>query len=367
MKGDFTGFTFAGEHTSDLNIVRVSDGDRYDTPLLPEFEEKVVDIPGNNGRYYFGGDYRQKNFTIKIAYDSLTEEDIVKLTYLFSLRELQPLIFDEVPYKTYMVKVGETPEFNYICFDEEDLTKPEKTGIIKKSEEFPVLYAGNPDRPEETRASTRPGTKRIYKGEGTINFIAYYLYGRCSGDKRSITYYTDELYPNRDEWAAAAGLIDLTQVYPTEEEDPAKQQYVDVYKNGSFLVYNPGQVDAEPLIYIPFNEGEIQPVSISLKNGDDIYEDSQLNLKKIEKKGENDTGIIINSHNHLIEGVIKDGDNYTITPYIYNEYIENGDFIKIPVHRGPVFDKTNMAKIYVNSSSITSGYEPTIRYDYLYY
>jgi hypothetical protein len=35
VKGDYIGFTFNGVHSSELGLVRVSNGSRYETDLLP--------------------------------------------------------------------------------------------------------------------------------------------------------------------------------------------------------------------------------------------------------------------------------------------------------------------------------------------
>lgn len=140
MSKDFYGFTFDGKHSSELGVIRVSGGDRYKDDLSPDLEDKVVDIPGNDGQYYFGNYFNKREFSIEIAYDSITEKQLRDLKQLFTTRKLKPLIFDERPYITYFVKPASAPELNYICFDEEDLTKEEKTFIIKKSEDYPVLY-----------------------------------------------------------------------------------------------------------------------------------------------------------------------------------------------------------------------------------
>ena len=67
MKEDFTGFSFNGIHSSDLNIVRVSDGSRYGESLTPDFEDKIISVPGTDGSYYFGTQYRNKTISISIA------------------------------------------------------------------------------------------------------------------------------------------------------------------------------------------------------------------------------------------------------------------------------------------------------------
>ena len=104
LKGDFIGFSFNGYRSEDLGIVRVSDGSRYTEDLLPTAQDKTVQVPGGDGFYYFGSDYTQKPFTIPIAFDGLTEKQFRELQQVFGTKELGKLVFDERPYKYYMVK-----------------------------------------------------------------------------------------------------------------------------------------------------------------------------------------------------------------------------------------------------------------------
>ena len=55
---------------------------------------------------------------------------------MFSYKGIKPLIFDEFPYKKYMVKCAQPPQLKYLCFDHMEF--------------------------------------RIYKGEGTAQLVAYY-------------------------------------------------------------------------------------------------------------------------------------------------------------------------------------------------
>jgi hypothetical protein len=61
---DFTGFSFNGVHSSELGIVRISDGSRYNEDLLPTLQDKTIQVPGGDGTYYFGSYYTQRTFPI---------------------------------------------------------------------------------------------------------------------------------------------------------------------------------------------------------------------------------------------------------------------------------------------------------------
>ena len=116
--GDFLGFTF-GEYTSSgLGITRVSGGDRYEEELQPEIKDRTAEVPGLNGEYYFGSDYGPRTFDLELAFDSLTETQFRKLRAVFGTKDIKRLIFDERPYKYYMVKLASPIELSYVCFDE---------------------------------------------------------------------------------------------------------------------------------------------------------------------------------------------------------------------------------------------------------
>ena len=104
--------------------------------LLPQFTDAVVQVPGGDGTYYWDTYYTQKPITIDFAFDDLRDEDLRKLRQMFSFKSIKPLIFDEFPYKKYMVKCAQPPQLKYLCFDHYEF--------------------------------------RIYKGEGTVQLVAYY-------------------------------------------------------------------------------------------------------------------------------------------------------------------------------------------------
>lgn len=138
FSGDFLGFTLGDIHSSQLNITRVSSGDRYDDNLLPNFKDITAETPGGDGFYYWDTFYQQKPFTLNFAYDDLRDEDLRALRQVFGFKGVKRLIFDELPYKYYMVKCVSPPVFKYICFDHMEM--------------------------------------RLYKGEGSANLVAYYPY-----------------------------------------------------------------------------------------------------------------------------------------------------------------------------------------------
>jgi len=82
-EGEFLGFTLGEIHSSNLNITRVTSGDRYSENITPNFTDVTASIPGNDGMYYWTTYHNQRNFTIDFAFDDLREEDLRRLkTYL---------------------------------------------------------------------------------------------------------------------------------------------------------------------------------------------------------------------------------------------------------------------------------------------
>ena len=167
IKGDFTGFTFNGVHSSELGITRVSDGSRYTENLFPTIQDKTVQVPGADGTYYFGSFYTQLPLNISVAFDDMSEEQFQNLKRVFGDKKVHDLIFDEVPYKVYRVKSTGTPNLKYICF-EKGMNRFDRdydsTHVIKTKED---LYG----------VEAKPQFGRVYKGEGQLNFICYNPYG----------------------------------------------------------------------------------------------------------------------------------------------------------------------------------------------
>lgn len=296
LKGDFIGFELGPIHSSELGIMRVSDGSRYTEDLLPNFQDKTEQIVGGDGTYYWDSYFSYKPITIQFAFDSLDETRLRFLIMVLSGRSnflgeansLIPLAYDEKPYKWYNVKISEPPQIKYISFLEEAIDVTGETRLM-----------------------------RIYKGEGTLQLIAYDPFARCGHGENSgkfLDEYDLEDYPTKDEWAGASFLA------PTQGE-------YDVVGAPTIKIYNPGDVETDFKAYLPFTllPNFSAPSSIILKqNG---KENKILNFPGIQRQGE-DLGICINSKTNLIEGY---DIHLNSTGSLYNKFITSGDFFKIPV------------------------------------
>lgn len=296
LKGDFIGFSFNEHRSESLGIVRVSDGSRYNEDLVPTTQDKTVQVPGGDGFYYFGSDYTQRQFSINIAFDELTEKQFRELQQVFGTKELGKLIFDERPYKYYMVKSSK-PQLKYICFGKDG--------------------------------------ERIYKGEGTLTFTAYYPFAK------SVFKFLNEYgNKNKDEWKEASGM------------KAEKGTYDIVSNNGSISVYNAGDLETDFILKfsLPADNTPIGDIKITLSKENVGKVEAFLDLNGFSKK-DADTGFQINTKTNLIEGFNAEG----LTGTLYNENITQGDFFKIP-------SREEGYRI-----SVTGATPIEIVYDYIYY
>ena len=154
IKGDYIGFTFGGVHSSELGLMRVSDGSRYNQDLLPPLQDKTAQVNGRDGAVYFGSQYNTRPIKVPVAFDNMTEENFNQLKRLLQDKKPKYLWFDETPYKQWLVKAANAQSFKWICFDESHNGKE----------------------------------KRIYKGEGTLEFSCFSPYAESR-----VTFLDDEV------------------------------------------------------------------------------------------------------------------------------------------------------------------------------
>lgn len=246
--GDFLGFQLGDIHSSQLNITRVSSGDRYNENLSPNFNDATEQVPGADGTYYWNTYYTQQLFVIDFAFDDLHDEDICKLKRVLNFKGVQPLIFDETLYKKYYVKCSSPPTLKYICFTDKET--------------------------------------RVYKGEGSINLIAYYPYALSTTD-------------------------------------------IKIKGGTKLLVNNIGDIETPMKIYYNLDNNLIdQDLFLSLNENKILNIKIKQKLKKNEEDESRDVYICIDSKTHLIEGL---DENYKKTGMLYNRFITSGDFFLLPV------------------------------------
>ena len=264
---DYVGFTFNGKHSSELGIVRTSEGSRFNENLLPTIQDKTVQVPGGDGMYHFGSYFTQRQFNISYAFDALTEEQLAEIKRVFGDKKIHELIFDETPFKKYYAKVTGSASIKHIPFAE-------------------------------------GATNRVYKGEGSIQFTAYDPYAHSV--HKFLNQYNNT---NKNEWAAASGMLESGENYDVR------------LNNGNVIkLYNPGVKETDFILTFNFIDGVIPDGGIFLDS------DHQLNFKWITAQADDDE-IKINTKLNLIEGY-KNGKK---SGQIYNKFIISGSFFKIPV------------------------------------
>ena len=288
---DFCGFTFNGVHSSELNIIRTSDGSRFNETIGASFQDKTAQIEGGDGLLFWDSFYSNRPFAIRIAYDGLTETQLRTLRQVFCAKAIGELIFDETPFKAYTAKIQTPPQLTYICFDDKD---------------------GN----------------RVYKGEGTIQFVAYYPYAKSV--HKFLDDFDDFYYWNKDQWAESSGMKSTKGIYDGT--------------GTTLALYNPGDIETDwQAFYIMTSEG-CALTSISLNNGE-----GQMAFSNITRKKDSDAYLRLNSRTQLIEGC---DSNKVPTGSLYNEFFTAGDFFKIPLGESTFVSNTSCAEI---------------KYTYLYY
>lgn len=347
LPNDFTGFSFNGVHTSDLNLVRVSAGSRYEEQIIPNFQDTTVKMPGADGTLYWDSFYSERTWSVEAAFEDLNETQFRRLRQVYNTKILGRLIFDELPYKYYMAKIQSAPQIKFICFGD-------------------------------------AVSERIYKGEISFQFVSYYPYARSVHKylKRFHTVYNESypdriLYPNKSAWASSCGMKNSVWF---DESDHSKGRWDDT-KNQYVYVYNAGDVETDVAVLLPLHRcDQGQLTSLTLYDdhngtGSSSIQIGRLNfsnftMSSIDLQAEYEYGISlgystdrsawtqeeessvhitrlrVNSATNLAEGVImavnddeSPGDDdtddryyyYKPTGSLYNQYISSGDFFKIPV------------------------------------
>ena len=358
MKGDFLGFSFDGIHSSSLGFTRVSDGDRYEEELFPEIKDISDEIIGNDGENFYESTFGTRSLTINIAFDSMTETQFRRMRRLFGTRKICELIFDERPYKVYQAKLANPIELEYVCFDEPFRYEGEARDgvrVAERSTHTEIIIDEETGEEKEiivtdiTREQVTPllidqtRKQRIYKGEGTIEFVCYYPFARQLYKILDL-YETNNIitqYENVDEWAESSGLL-TEELYKGYNIDKTLLFTGTAGYNLKIPVYNPGDLNTGFYLYIPFGaDGKIEPLDATGNETPYIRimgDENGMLLRTIQKKTSAETGIMINSVNHLIEGVqydpITERNNHRTKSWIrtktlYNECIVAGDFPKI--------------------------------------
>ena len=355
FKGSFLGFTYDDIHSSDLGIVRVSDGSRYNENLLPDIQDKTAIAPGTDGTYFYGSTKTRKSFNLNIAFEGVTETQIRQIKQLFGAPGLHRLCFDETPYKYYVVKVSSSPVFKYLPFNAPDLDNY-STSVETKGQLYgqdTIDFVSNPPF-----VASRD---RIYKGEGTLQFVAYYPYAYSVfkySDQYDPTEYVAYNYSQSYNVPEIYEWIDSLNLHTSDYEGTygGNTYVIDTPTfstvNGKCLVYNPGDLDTPFMVEIKNTSAGATLPGVTLTLGAKTIQWSSFTLDAT------DYGVRYNSKLHLLEGVNASG---AITGKVYNKYIVAGDFFDIPT------SLQDQYLIITLTSSLGGNNTFTVNYNYLYY
>lgn len=263
---DFIGFSFNGVTHTQLGISRVSDGSRYNEEMLPSFQDKSAQMPGSDYTLYWESFYSTKTWSLQIAFDNMTEAQMSLFRQTFNTKNLAPLTFAERPNIHWLAKVQSPPQLKYICFD--------------------------------------VNGSKIFKGEGTINLIAYYPFGMSN----LIT------VPNGSSGFAT--------------------------NSTSAIITNNGDIPMDWCVVLAKSKAqEIEEIKVEVVNSSNVTTflgKLVLDHAALAASGTiTDSYIIINSKTNLIEGSSTTTDDttgaFSASGKVYNQYISSGDFFQIPV------------------------------------
>ena len=303
---DYIGFTFNGRHSSSLGIMRTSNGSRFEEGLLPTIQDKTLQVPGGDGTYFFGSYYTQKTFNIPFAFDGLTEQQFSELKEWLGDKQIHELTFDELPYKAYQAKITGSATIKHIPFE--------------------------------------TNNDRIYKGEGSIQFTAYYPYA-----KSRFKFLSESNASNKSEWREACGM---------KESNPENGLVYDTLIGNSINLYNPGDLDTNFQLRLAFGESNIIP-QFGLQLDKDLYPAHLIKFSAMARQ-EGDAYIQIDTKLNLVEGLDKDLKK---TGNIYNKHMVAGQFFKIPKSKKP----TILQFVFMKTKTNISDYNPQIFYDFYYF
>lgn len=300
FKGAYLGFKYGDTHSSELGIVRTSNGNRFDENLFPTIVDKALEIPGRDGKILQSTQYGPKNFSVPFAFDAMTEAEYQRLKQILGQKKIDKLVFDECPYKVRYAKITGSNTFKHLAFTE--------------------------------------GGERVYKGEGTINFICYDPFAHC--DALTDFDVLAQEYPEADEWMP-------NYIAPI------------VYSDGNktiITIRNYGNMPADFVLsgsLIPGTESNKSNFDITLHDEAGVVL-SEMHIKDLEvKKG--DSYLELNSKLNLLEGRDDKGKK---SGNVYDQHIESGSYFKIPV---------GISALQIVENSTGSWTNPKFKMDYLYF
>ena len=322
QKDDYVGFTYAGIHSSQFGIKSVTNGDRYQRYLSPEFQDLTQSTIGRDGTLYFGNNKNKNTFTFNIAFDDMTEEDYRGLRRWLN-SGISEFILDETPYIKYYAKPGAPVQISFLVFLDD--------------------YG-----------------ERVYKGEFQVGFVCYDSFGysvhkwledySMTGFGAGDTLELDQISSSVKEWAASSRLL------------PAQTYHditYDVYNKGEncFYLYNPGDLACDFTLEFRANQSNLV-LNLFEWDEDSGAPSIQASYSQTLTDIPTDSGkVVIDTYKRLIYIEHIDGSKEPI-----NDCWTAGNFFQIPTNQ----DLGQYSILQVSFTGGTKGDNVKITYDYKY-
>ena len=222
LDNGYLGFTFDGRHSSEFGLLVVSDGSRYHQNFSANFNDTVITVPGRHGGYYFGTQLEMRDFEISCAFDHITSQTMNEIQQWLAPQKVGWLIFDEKPYKKYLVKISGVINYSFVPFD------------------------------EYKRVHNYNFNKEILKGEFTIHFFSFEEYAYENEEYELPKIDIEEYIPQH---ALDSGLIPSDYehdgiFFPNEKIDT-------IELNTEFSLYNAGSGVSKVNLYFTIMADDI--------------------------------------------------------------------------------------------------------------
>lgn len=260
LEGGYLGFTFDGRHSSEFGLLVVSDGSRYHQNLSSEFSDTVLQVSGRNGGYYFGTQLGMRDFSIDCVFDDMTTKTLLEMQRWLYPNKVGWLVFDETPYKKYLVKISGIISPSFVPFDKNEDIKGYKF------------------------------RREIIKGEVNIPFFSFEEYGYENNDYDLPSITTNSII---EQQAIDSGLI--PEEYSHKDIYFSNEMIEEISTTTGFELYNAGNGIAEAIFNFTIEKDLISSNDpLSILNYDDgenyiindpssIIEDEGINLNEVSK------------------------------------------------------------------------------------
>lgn len=224
-KTGYLGFTFNGHHSSEFGLLVVSGSNRYHQNLYSAFSDTITQVAGKNGGYYFGTQLSTKDFTINCVFDNMNSHMKQKIEQWLYPNKTGWLVYDEMPYKKYYVKISQNIQFDFIPFDE---------------------YASKGNFKFQ---------RDIYKGELDINFFSFYEYAVGNEDYELPSFAAGSTIT---QYAIDSGLLPKSYYSSVDGLLTTEDSHLDeVSTTSGVSLYNAGNGIAEADFYFTLNSSDI--------------------------------------------------------------------------------------------------------------